>query len=292
MPKRLGTTEIKDTAVETESDVLSALQYKHISYHVRSPWHVEAPLIWRSHHIHRETGTRRVGERPEVTSKVKDEIRLKSESFHPISHSSLWDSRTSCKTLLCLPSKWVSIISKCGNRLSNITGFNCAVWLFGSRNVGITSNIRKYLQRSPQVNYVLCCSQSCLTLCHPRDCSPPGSSVHGDSPGQNTGVGCMPSSRGSSHPRGWTQVSCIAGGFFTFWATREALGGQPLNLQRVPHSLLMSLLQEPQVGNIDRTLHHKTLLPLSDQHLWSLVSLPRLMSGTSLHPHKGARGGR
>ena len=31
--------------------------------------------------------------------------------------------------------------------------------------------------------------QSCLTLCNPTDCSPPGSSVHGDSPGKNTGVG-------------------------------------------------------------------------------------------------------
>ena len=29
-----------------------------------------------------------------------------------------------------------------------------------------------------------------LTLCDPMDCSPPGSSVHGDSPGKNTGVGC------------------------------------------------------------------------------------------------------
>ena len=28
------------------------------------------------------------------------------------------------------------------------------------------------------------------TLCNPMDCSPPGSSVHGDSPGKNTGVGC------------------------------------------------------------------------------------------------------
>ena len=30
----------------------------------------------------------------------------------------------------------------------------------------------------------------CLTLCGPMDCSPPGSSVHGDSPGKNAGVGC------------------------------------------------------------------------------------------------------
>ena len=33
-------------------------------------------------------------------------------------------------------------------------------------------------------------TQSCLTLCDAMDCSLPGSSVHGDSPGKNTGVGC------------------------------------------------------------------------------------------------------
>ena len=32
--------------------------------------------------------------------------------------------------------------------------------------------------------------QSCLSLCNPMDCSPLGSSVHEDSPGKNTGVGC------------------------------------------------------------------------------------------------------
>ena len=33
-------------------------------------------------------------------------------------------------------------------------------------------------------------AQSCLTLCNPIDCSLPGFSVHGDSPGKTTGVGC------------------------------------------------------------------------------------------------------
>ena len=33
-------------------------------------------------------------------------------------------------------------------------------------------------------------SKSCLTLCDPMDSSPPGSFVHGDSPGKSTGVGC------------------------------------------------------------------------------------------------------
>ena len=38
---------------------------------------------------------------------------------------------------------------------------------------------------------VLCLvTQSCLTLCDSMDCSPPGFSVHGDSLGKNTGVGC------------------------------------------------------------------------------------------------------
>ena len=62
------------------------------------------------------------------------------------------------------------------------------------------------------------CAQSCLTLWDPS-----GSSVHGDSPGKNTGVGChFPSFRGSSQPEDWIQVSLIAGRFFTVWATREA----------------------------------------------------------------------
>ena len=114
-----------------------------------------------------------------------------------------------------------------------------------------------YLQSK---KYVLCLVTQ--LFCNPMDCSPPGSSVHGDSPGKNTGVGChallqeifpiqesspgLPHcrrifyhlshqgsprilkwvacsfSRESSQPRNQTGVSCIAGGFFTSWATREA----------------------------------------------------------------------
>ena len=42
----------------------------------------------------------------------------------------------------------------------------------------------------------------------------------------------MPFSRGSSQPRDRTQVSCIAGGFFTIWATREAYGKLSKHLVR------------------------------------------------------------
>ena len=105
-------------------------------------------------------------------------------------------------------------------------------------------------------------TQSCLTLYDPIDCSLPGSSVHGDSPGKNTRVDChallqgifptqgshpglphckrflyhvslqgsprilewvaYPFSRGITQPRNQIGVSCIAGRFFISWATREA----------------------------------------------------------------------
>ena len=54
------------------------------------------------------------------------------------------------------------------------------------------------------------------------DCSLLGSSVHGDSPGKNTGVGCYSLLQGIFPTQYQTQVSHILGGFFTVWATREA----------------------------------------------------------------------
>ena len=43
-----------------------------------------------------------------------------------------------------------------------------------------------------EASAVLCLvALSCLTLRNPMDCSPPSSSVHGDSSGKNTGVGCQ-----------------------------------------------------------------------------------------------------
>ena len=57
-------------------------------------------------------------------------------------------------------------------------------------------------------------TQSCLTLCHPMDCSPPGSSVHGILQARMLERVVMSSSRGPFRPRGQTPVFCIAGGFF------------------------------------------------------------------------------
>ena len=68
-------------------------------------------------------------------------------------------------------------------------------------------------------------SQSCLALCDPMDCSPPGSSIHGIFWARVLEWVAISFSRGSSRPRGWTKVSFIAGRHFTIWATRESLVG-------------------------------------------------------------------
>ena len=59
--------------------------------------------------------------------------------------------------------------------------------------------------------------QSCLTLCNRVDYT-----VHGILQARILEWVAFPFSRGSSQPRDQTQVACIAGRFFTRWATGEA----------------------------------------------------------------------
>ena len=59
-------------------------------------------------------------------------------------------------------------------------------------------------------------AQSCLTLCESMDL------VHGILQARMLEWVAFPFSRGSSQPRDQTQVSHIAGRFFTSWARREA----------------------------------------------------------------------
>ena len=65
-------------------------------------------------------------------------------------------------------------------------------------------------------------AQSYLTLCDPVDCSLPGSSVHGILQARVLEWVAISFCRKPSRPRDWTRVSCIAGRWFTLWATREA----------------------------------------------------------------------
>ena len=86
------------------------------------------------------------------------------------------------------------------------------------------------------------------------DCKPPGSSVHGISQARTLEWGAIPFSRGSFWPRDWTQVSCVAGGFFTVWE----LPGKPIlpdctteekQHHRTPaHSLTQNKLRDLQAA--------------------------------------------
>ena len=57
----------------------------------------------------------------------------------------------------------------------------------------------------------------------PMDCSPPGSSVHGILQARVLEWVAISSSRGSSQPSNWTQISHISGRLFTDWATRKRM---------------------------------------------------------------------
>ena len=66
---------------------------------------------------------------------------------------------------------------------------------------------------------------NCLVMsdsCNPMDWSLPGSSVRGILQASILEWVAISFSRGSSRPKNRTQFSCIAGRFFTSWATREA----------------------------------------------------------------------
>ena len=71
-----------------------------------------------------------------------------------------------------------------------------SIYTISSGHITYQLNRNKDSCNSSSVCVCVCvcvCSvtQSCPTLCDHMDCSLPGSSVHGDSPGKNTGVGCQ-----------------------------------------------------------------------------------------------------
>ena len=65
--------------------------------------------------------------------------------------------------------------------------------------------------------------QSCLTLCSPKNCSPPGSSVHGILQARILEQVAISSSRRSSQPRDQIRVTspALVGGFFTTTTTER-----------------------------------------------------------------------
>ena len=77
--------------------------------------------------------------------------------------------------------------------------------------------LSKWIMQGTMVSLKVKVIQSCPTLCDPIDYI-----VHGILQARILEWVAFPFSRGSSQPRDRTQVSCIAGRFFTSWAAREA----------------------------------------------------------------------
>ena len=88
------------------------------------------------------------------------------------------------------------------NNFTNIISFN-----------SYNSPVKKILS-----SFYCACAQSCMTLCSPMDCNPPGSSVHGIFQSRTLEGVARSSSRGFPNP-GIERVSllspALAGRFFT-----------------------------------------------------------------------------
>ena len=86
-----------------------------------------------------------------------------------------------------------------------------SLWIMYIENIFVKFAVDIFNLLKCLLTYTYICAQSCPTLCD--------YTVHGILPARILEWVVFPFSRESSQPRDWTQVSCIADGFFTSWAT-------------------------------------------------------------------------
>ena len=135
------------------------------------------------------------------------------------------------------------------------------------------------------------CVLSCFNhgwICISKDCSPPGSSVQGIIQARTLEWVVIFFSRGSSRPRDPTHVSCIAGGFFTDWTTREA-SKPPLNgIYFFNTSCFLSAKAYPTVFATQWTVtpHDPLSVGFPRQEYWSGLAclLPGDFPGPGIRP--------
>ena len=108
-------------------------------------------------------------------------------------------------------------------RACYLTMMSIVLFICGPRMVRHTSQM---VRRTETKICVVCLAhvcvrlvdQSCLILCNPVDCSPPGSSLHGILQARILEWVAIPFSRGSSWRRGQTCASCIGRQILSHWA--------------------------------------------------------------------------
>ena len=103
-------------------------------------------------------------------------------------------------------SKW---LSRQGSLIVNEMQ-NLRLWFWSNSNLNYGVH---YFSKSSKNFYKVKVARLCPTLCNPMDSILQARILK---------WAAFPFSRGSSQPRERTQVSCIAGGFFTSWVTKEA----------------------------------------------------------------------
>ena len=87
------------------------------------------------------------------------------------------------------PSAFLEGSYRCG-WLTNMMKFLTKI-ILSDLQILLAEHLCNLERTETSVRYVLClAAQSCLILCLPVDCSPPGFSTHGDSPGKNTRLSC------------------------------------------------------------------------------------------------------
>ena len=89
-------------------------------------------------------------------------------------------------------------------------------------NSGLSTSRSLHIRENQVSGFVVALvAKLCPTLCHPMNCSTPGSSVHGISQTRILVWVAIPFSRGSSQPKDRTCISCIDRQILYHWATRE-----------------------------------------------------------------------
>ena len=137
------------------------------------------------------------------------------------------------------------------------------------------------------------------------NCSPPGPSIHGIFQARVLEWVAYPFSSGSSWNRNRTGASCIAGGFFTSWATRELSPLHPKCSVTQSYPTICDPMDcSPWGSSVPEIFPGKNtgvgchfllqgIFPTQELNLsllyllsWQAVSLPLMLPGKPLMPHR------
>ena len=105
--------------------------------------------------------------------------------------------------------------------------------------------------------------ESCLTLCNPTNCNPPGSSLHRIFQARILKWVDISFSRVSSRPRDWTCISCLGRQILWRGATREALESMYYDFNEKPRLIGLNIL-----FNFIQPVSHGTRKVWSQPSFW------------------------